>query len=185
MHFFERELVVVDDFEAEGLVLDIGGGGEGVIGRLKSDQVIAIDPNQRELEEAAEGPLKIIMDATNLQFLDESFTTVTSFYTLMYIKEQDALRQVFSEVNRVLTVGGRFLVWDVVLPARVEEHKDMAVFLLTVKLGEEELDTGYGMLWPEAGRRVSYYVDLAESAGLEVVRQNEEGRQLFLELRKP
>jgi ubiquinone/menaquinone biosynthesis C-methylase UbiE len=92
MHFFERELVVVDDFEAEGLVLDIGGGGEGVIGRIKGDQVIAIDPNRRELEEAAEGPLKIIMDATNLQFLDESFNTVTSFYTLICIEEKDALR---------------------------------------------------------------------------------------------
>jgi len=43
--------------------LDIGGGGEGVIGQMKGKQVIAIDPNRRELEEAADGPLKIVMDA--------------------------------------------------------------------------------------------------------------------------
>ena len=59
--FFERQEVVVDDFEAPGYILDIGGGGEGIIGRLKGEQVIAIDPNRRELEGAAGGPLKIVM----------------------------------------------------------------------------------------------------------------------------
>jgi hypothetical protein len=92
LFFFEREVVIVEDFEATGLVLDIGGG-EGVIGRLKGEQVISIDPNRRELEGAPAGPLKIIMDATDLQFLDESFNTVTSFYTLMYIKGEEEHRQ--------------------------------------------------------------------------------------------
>ena len=39
--------VVVPDFPAEGLILDIGGGGEGVIGQLKGHQVVAIDLSQR------------------------------------------------------------------------------------------------------------------------------------------
>ena len=185
LFFFEREKVVVEDFEAAGFILDIGGGGEGVIGRLKGEQVIAIDPSKRELEGAAAGPLKIIMDATDLQFLDEGFNTVTSFYTLMYIKGEEAHRQVFSEVYRVLAAGGRFLIWDAIFPSQVEEEKDVAVFWLTVRLGEEEVDAGYGMLWPEGGRGVSYYVGLAKSAGFEVVLQKEEGQRLFLEVRKP
>ena len=37
-------------------ILDIGGGGEGIIGKLKGEQVVAIDPNKRELEEAARRP---------------------------------------------------------------------------------------------------------------------------------
>ena len=57
--FLEKQEVVVEDFDAAGFILDIGGGGEGVIGQLKKDQVIAIDPNRRELEEAADGPIKI------------------------------------------------------------------------------------------------------------------------------
>ncbi|UCC20818.1 MAG: hypothetical protein JSV62_05935, partial [Promethearchaeota archaeon] len=36
----------------EGRVLDLGGGGEGIIGQLKGEQVVAIDPNKKELEEA-------------------------------------------------------------------------------------------------------------------------------------
>jgi len=182
--FFEREELVVDNFDATGFILDIGGGGEGVIGKLKGEQVIAIDPSKRELEQAAAGPLKIIMDATDMQFLYETFNTVTSFYTLMYIKEVDAHKDVFGEVYRVLTPGGRFLIWDAIFPPRLDEKKDIVVFRLTLKLSEEEIDAEYGVLWPEGGRGVAYYVELAESAGFEAVLQREEGQRFLLELRK-
>ena len=125
------------------------------------------------------------MDATDLQFLDETFTVVTSFYTLMYIKEIDALKEVFGEVYRVLTPGGRLLIWDAIFPPRLDEKKDVAVFLLTVKLPEEEVDAGYGMLWPEGGRDAAYYLELAESAGFKAVLQREEVQRLFRDLRKP
>ena len=115
--WFDMQEVSVRDFEASGYILDIGGGGEGIISRLKGEQVIAIDPSRRELEEAPSGPLKIVMDATDLQFLDSTFLTATSFFTLMYVKASDHER-VFSEVHRVLKLGGRFLVWDVILPTR-------------------------------------------------------------------
>ncbi len=39
----DEQTVVLDDFPAEGWILDIGGGGEAVIGQLKGSQVIAID----------------------------------------------------------------------------------------------------------------------------------------------
>jgi SAM-dependent methyltransferase len=185
LFYFDREEVVVEDFEAAGFILDIGAGGEGVIGRLKQEQVIAIDSSKPELAEAPAGPLKIVMDAADLQFLDESFPTVTSFYTLMYIKGEEAHRQVFREVYRVLAAGGRFLIWDAIFPRRVEEEKDIAVFWLTVRLGEGEVNTGYGALWPKEGRGASYYVALAESAGFGVVSLKEEGQRLFLEVSKP
>ena len=41
--FFEQQQVDVRDFESSGLILDIGGGGEGIIGILKGERVIAID----------------------------------------------------------------------------------------------------------------------------------------------
>ena len=64
---FEQVALEVKDFESEGFVLDIGGGGEGVIGRLKGKDVVAIDIRRDELEEAVEGPLKIVMDARDLE----------------------------------------------------------------------------------------------------------------------
>jgi ubiquinone/menaquinone biosynthesis C-methylase UbiE len=84
---FEMQEITVEDFSADGPILDIGGGGEGIIGRMKTTQVVAIDISREELADAPAGPLKIVMDATDLKFLDGSFATATSFYTLMYIPE--------------------------------------------------------------------------------------------------
>ncbi len=39
--------VSLPNFSAEGLILDIGGGGEGVIGQLKGKQVVAVDLSSR------------------------------------------------------------------------------------------------------------------------------------------
>ena len=131
------------------------------------------------------GYLPVIMDGTDLQFLDGAFQTATSFYTLMYIKEIDSLGKVFSEVYRVLAPGGRFLIWDGIFPPRADNEQDIAVFSLTVQLPEIEIEAGYGMLWPEEGRGSTFYRELAESAGFEVVQHAEEGQRLYLELRKP
>ena len=52
--------------ELSGRILDIGGGGEAVIGRLYREQVTAIDNRQEELDEAPSGFEKVLMDATDL-----------------------------------------------------------------------------------------------------------------------
>jgi len=184
LFYFEKQEVILNDFDSPGYILDIGGGGRGVIGKLKGEQVIAIDPSKRELEGAAVGPLKIIMDARDLQFLDGTFSTATSFFTLMYIKGPDH-EKVFSEVFRVLKSGGLFLIWDAIIPQRLDEDKDIAVFPLLVKLPNEEIDAMYGVLWPEEEQDLSYYVRLAENAGFNVVAQREKDGVLFLKLRKP
>ena len=85
----------------------------------------------------------------------------------------------------MLAPGGVFLIWDVVFPQRLDADKDVAVFPLLVKLPPEEIDAGYGVLWPEEGRDSSYYVNLAEQAGFVVVERREESHQFFLKLQKP
>jgi SAM-dependent methyltransferase len=182
--FFDQQEVSVQDFEASGHILDIGGGGEGVIGRLKGEQVVAIDPSRRELAEAPSGPLKIVMDATELQFLDSSFVTATSFFTLMYIKASNHER-VLGEVFRVLKPGGRFLIWEVKLPPRLDKDKDIAAFPLVVQLPGEEVETGYGVPWPRRQQDLGYYVALAAEVGFQVVDRREKGHTFFLELGKP
>lgn len=184
LHTFDRERVVVEDFEAEGLILDLGGGGEGVIGLLKGDRVVAIDASKAELEEAADGPLKIVMDARELKFLDQTFEVVTSFFTLMYIGAEDHLA-VFEEACRVLTPEGRLLIWDVELPERMREEEDIVVLPLLVELPTGDIETGYGTYWPEEPLDASHYVELAERVGLSVVQCRHNGRTFFLELRRP
>jgi ubiquinone/menaquinone biosynthesis C-methylase UbiE len=184
IYFFEKQEVVVHHFDASRFILDIGGGGEGIIGQMKGQQVVAIDPNKRELEEAAEGPLKVVMDAGDMLFLDVSFEVVTSFFTLMYINGAKH-EKVFQEAFRVLESGGRFLIWDVELPPCLDEGKDIVAFFLNIKLPDREVETGYGADWPEQTQGLSYYMELAEKVGFTVSDQKENGRLFYLKLRKP
>ena len=181
--FLEEQEVILTNFEADGFILDIGGGGEGVIGQIKKGQVITIDPNRRELEEAADGPLKIVMDANELQFLDDTFQTVTSFFTLMYIKATQH-EKVFQEIFRVLDSGGRFLIWDMEIPQCLDESKEVVAAYLKVKLPDREIQTGYGTRWPENPKDLTHYLKVAEKVGFEVTRQEVSSRVIQLELKK-
>ena len=71
--------------DLNGSILDVGGGGEGVIGRLYGQSVTAIDNCREELDEAPCGCRKLVMDASALSFADASFENVTFFYSLMYM----------------------------------------------------------------------------------------------------
>jgi SAM-dependent methyltransferase len=183
LHYFDKQRVVVDDVEAEGFILDLGGGGEGVIGRLKGPQVVAIDPDRGELAEAADGPLKVVMDATELKFLEASFEVVTAFFTLMYI-EPAAHERVFEEAYRALARGGRFLIWGAELPPRPDGPEDVAVLPLSVALPSDELETGYGALWPSEPLGLARYAALGERVGFRAVEQRQQGRTFYLALRK-
>jgi len=182
-YYFEKQEVSIDAFQAAGRILDIGGGGEGIIGKVKGEQVIVIDPSRRELEEAPSGPLKIVMDARELKFLDCSFETVTSFFTLMYISDTDHDR-VFSEVYRVLTPGGKFMIWDVIIPPCTDETKDIAVFMLKIKLPKVEIETGYGAQWPKQGRKMAHFYQVAQRVGFDVLEKSKGKRQFFMNLQK-
>jgi SAM-dependent methyltransferase len=176
--------VVVPDFPADGLMLDIGGGGEGVIGQLKGKQVIAVDLSKRELEEAPGEPLiKIVMDARDLKFLDRTFATATVFFTFMYINPADH-EKVLQEIFRVLRQGGRLLIWDVGFPKKTDERQTTVLFPLHIKLPSKEINTGYGVRLVE-GQGADHFVELAAKAGFLAVDRADEQGWFSLELKKP
>jgi len=182
---FETVELEIKDFETEGFILDIGGGGEGVIGRLKGKDVVAIDNRKEELEETCDGPLKIIMDARDLKFLDSSFGTATLFFSMMYMKSQEDQRKVLSEARRVLKPGGTLHIWDIDLPQRPATDKEFYLIPLHYRVGDYEAGTGFGMSWPADNRSVEYYVHLAEETGLKLFSTERKMHIFYLVFVKP
>lgn len=168
IQFIDPQNIDLTNFELKGRILDIGGGGEGVIGQLKGKQVVAIDPKKTELEEAAPGDyLKIIMDAKDLQFLDDTFDTTTAFFTLMYIPLSDH-QKVFEEIYRVTKKGGEFVIWDFKIPKRKSSDKDFYGLYLEVKIREKNISTGYATKWKRE-QDLEYYLNLGKSIGFKIL----------------
>lgn len=172
--------VELKPLKTEGLILDIGGGGEGIVGRLNGEQVVAIDTQEKELEETHNEALKVVMDASDLKFLSNSFSMCTAFFSLMYIPKRKHLK-VFEEVYRVLTENGRFKVWDVRIPASEKKFKEFMV-PLKIKLPDQVVETGYGVRWQV--QDIEYFKKLALQAGFKVVSEWLEGEIFSLEMAK-
>ena len=169
--FIEKQKIDLTDVELSGRILDIGGGGEGIIGLLKGERVVAIDRRESELKEAPPGDyLKIIMEAKELKFLDESFDTATAFFTFMYIPLENH-QKIVQEIHRVLKIGGEFVVWDFPIPKRDKHEKKYYGLYLEVKIGKTDISTGYATKWNKE-QDLEYYMKLGTSNGFSVVEKN-------------
>lgn len=163
----EKQTIEMKPIETNGFILDIGGGGEGIIGRMNGRNVIAIDTRIEELEETKNESMKIVMDATDLRFLPSSFDVVTSFFSLMYIKNNKH-QKVFEEIYKVLRKGGKFHIWDVRIPPK---HLDKPIFVLPleISLPNDRVETGYGIMWEDKEQDLQYFKDLASRTGFKIV----------------
>jgi ubiquinone/menaquinone biosynthesis C-methylase UbiE len=176
----EVQTLEVSRIETGGLILDVGGGGEGVIGRLNGKQVIAIDTREEELVDTRNEALKVVMDAAELKFLPKSFEVCTAFFSLMYIPKS-IHQKVFEEVYRVLKENGRFLISDVRIPDNALGQKTFIVHL-KVKLPNEEVKTGYGVRWQT--QSLKYFREMAKLIGFKVSRESSSNGIFHLELQK-
>ncbi len=166
--------------ETKGLILDIGGGGEGIIGRLNGKQVVAIDTSERELAETKNESLKIVMDATDLKFLPGSFDFCTAFFSLMYIPKS-MHPKVFEEARRVLKDRGQFFLWDICIPATEKEYRQFIV-PLRVQLPDQMVETGYGVGWQT--QDISHFKELAGKHGFKIAEEWSKGEVFHLRMLK-
>lgn len=179
-HVVEQQTIEIKPIKTEGFILDIGGGGEGIIGKLNGRQVAAIDKRPQELEETDNEALKIVMDATDLKFLDDTFTAATAFYTMMYIPN-DQKPKVLSEAHRVLRPGARLHIWDANIPEKSGDKKYFAIPLRIV-MPDETVETGYGSHLKKQNAQTLR--ELAEEAGFKTIKVETGEHTVYLELEK-
>lgn len=166
------------DKTIKGTILDIGGGGEGIIGRIYKSQVTAIDNRQDELDESPEGFIKLLMDACNLEFNDNTFDNVTLFYTLMYIdKEQQS--KVIQEAYRVLKEEGELYIWD----ASINQANPFLVDL-NIDANGSIVNTTYGIYKENAFQDNKYFENICERVGFNLINNTEENNQFYLHFSK-
>jgi ubiquinone/menaquinone biosynthesis C-methylase UbiE len=184
-HANPPQSVTLPELDAPGWILDLGGGGEGIIGQMCGSRVIAIDRNRRELLEAPGDALKIVMDAKDMRFLDKTFATATGYFFLMYVLPENRAR-VIHEVYRVLRPGGRWLIWDMTIPPFPGGDEDFYTIRVTAHLPDgRSLEAGYGCPWPGWQQSAADYAHLAREAGFQVANSVEDGAIFYLELVKP
>lgn len=162
-----------------GSILDIGGGGEAVIGQIYKDRVTAIDNCVEELEEAPDCCCKQLMDATELLFPDDSFDNVTFFYTLMYMTTEEQQKSI-REAARVLKAGKWMHIWDCDIHSAYPEP---FVIDLDIKSGTHKIHIAYGIVKKDSQSSESV-VHLLESAGLRIESLQEKDGQFHIQCRK-
>lgn len=165
--------------ELTGSILDVGGGGEGVIGRLYGPSVTIIDHCQEELDEVACPCRKLLMDAASLAFADASFENVTFFYSLMYMN-RPVQSAAIAEAVRVLKPGGRLLLWDCEIACAYPEP-----FLaeLDVRWVQERVCTTYGVVKSDP-QSMEDFLNLCRGNGLTLLKTETASGHFYLEFRK-
>ncbi len=141
-------------------------------------QVTAIDTRQEELNEASDGFEKLVMDARQLTFDDETFDHVTSFFTMMYISTSDH-EHVLREAYRVLNPGGCLHIWDTAI-----ETAQPFVVQLDIDADGAPIHTGYGIYDEDAAQDARWFEELCEKAGVGHVTVEQTGSLFTLRAEK-
>ena len=161
-------------------VIDIGGGGEGMIARAGGARIVAIDRRASEIHEArdkAPNTPWMVADATALPCVSQALDHATAFFSCMYMPD-DVKRQVFRETRRVLRKDGEFWIWD----AHMAPKGNVFAIRLQVGLPDgRRLNTVYGV--KAQAQSATGICDLLRQAGFETEVITDQAHWFFLKAR--
>ena len=151
-------------FSGKGLILDIGGGGEGLVSRIEGNRVCVVDIRISEIREAqihGHSSNWFVVDGANLCFNDEVFNIVTLWFSLGYMNDWNTKRAVLDEAYRVLRKNGRLSIMASNIPKTTERFIFWASFTLPDGFRSR---IGYGVKGSQ-NQTLPRIVDLVTKAG--------------------
>jgi ubiquinone/menaquinone biosynthesis C-methylase UbiE len=125
--------ITLEDLPDSGPILDIGGGGEGLVSRIGGSNVCVVDYRISEIREAQihGAPANwIVADGCCLPFKDDIFNLVTLWFSLGYMSKWDTKREVVSESLRTLRKECRISILDSRIDCKEERFLFNALFTL-------------------------------------------------------
>jgi hypothetical protein len=80
-------------------------------------------------------------------------------------------------------VDGEFFLWDLKIPKRDDNKKEVYLIILKVKFHDKVVDTGYGTRWNKE-QDANYYIELAKDIGFQILEQNVDENIFYLKFKK-
>ena len=163
---FETEVHKIDlqQFGGKGLILDIGGGGEGLVSRIEGDRTCALDIRMNEIREAqihGQSSNWFVADGANLCFNDGVFDIVTLWFSLGYMSNWVTKYSVLEAAHRVLKKNGRLSI----MASRIPESNERQIFWAEFTLPDgTRSKIGYGVKGGQ-NQTLSKILDLVTKAG--------------------
>ncbi len=137
--------IALQRLEGDGLILDIGGGGEGLVSRIEGNRVCALDIRLSEIREAqihGHSSNWFVGDGGSLCFKDEVFDIVTMWFSLGYMSDWNTKSAVLEAAHQVLKKKGRLSI----LASHIPESGASLIFWGKFTLPDGILSkTGYGV----------------------------------------
>ena len=141
----QEQKIKLERLGSDGPILDIGGGGEGLVSRIERDKVCVLDLRMSEIREAqihGHSANWFVADGRNLCFNDEVFDIVTMWFSLGYMRDWETKRAVLEEAYRVLKMDGRLSI----LASHIPKTGASLIFWATFTFPDGVLSkTGYGV----------------------------------------
>lgn len=103
------QMIELNELPAKGRIIDVGGGGQGLVSKIRGSQVCAVDIDMNKIREAQIYDFEshwLLADGRALSFKDASFDTATLWFSLGFIHDRSAKEQVMDEIFRVLRSDG-------------------------------------------------------------------------------
>ncbi len=114
-------------------MLDIGGGGEGLVSRIAGDRVCAVDYRMSEIREAQihNPPANwLVADGRVLPFKALSFNLCTLWFSLGYMPTLTIKKQILQEAFRCLKQTGMISILASRIDSKDERFTFHALFIL-------------------------------------------------------